>query len=773
MGGFLGGVKSFAGDFVNLHAHAVGDALDFVGMHDAAHTVDKWGDGVADDLGAAVGELNLGESDDPKELVHGDVKAIGETIQHLQKFNLAFEEVAAGMSRMDAAHWQGQAADAFRAKFSTQPVAWRVTADACEAAGKALAALGGTISWAQAQAQQAIDTYRKSEQATRDAQNAYNRQADDFNRAVKAYNTAAQAGQNPTPPTRPAEFHDPGAAGRKQAAELLLEARKQRVSAAQAAEKAIRAATGAAPKAPGLMDRVGTALLDAPDMIGATALHIEGGVVKGGADLLKFVRGVNPMDPYNLTHPALYLDHLNSVAGGLAYTGNHPMELAKSLVGSGWGSDPGEAGGKAFFNLISGLGTGGGSEAAAVAERVAINAAERAAQRTAVHAAENAAERGAVEAAEKSAQKAAAGVVDHPPFNPSNPAGLPDGWTIKPPESSAEQAAGAAKSVPEPVHTPAPEPKPFHPAEHGNGDLAAYAHGGDEAAAGAKVHEPGGEAPGGHGHPADDGAAGHPPAEQPGAAAHEAPPAHDGATPAESGPGHDAPGDHTAPDHTPADGAGHSPGPDGPMSPDDFTKLPLDEQMRVAESEISGGARTFADNAEAKQYGADYWNDKVGELSAEQKTALRDYTCASKYEADTVSYQEINGELRAKGPLSDEVAAHVKELDSALAAHPIPEDIIVARGTGLEHVKMEPQDMVGKVFDEDAYSSASLGEAAFDSKPAILHLRVPEGTPAIWVEKVGAYGAGERELLLGRDMQWRATRAVKSGGQWHIYGEVL
>ncbi|MEU9131895.1 ADP-ribosyltransferase [Kitasatospora sp. NPDC048540] len=58
-------------------------------------------------------------------------------------------------------------------------------------------------------------------------------------------------------------------------------------------------------------------------------------------------------------------------------------------------------------------------------------------------------------------------------------------------------------------------------------------------------------------------------------------------------------------------------------------------------------------------------------------------------------------------------------------------------------------------------------------KDAVLHLRVPQGTPAMWVEKVSAYGAGEREILLGRGLQWKATRVVREGGQWHVYGEVL
>jgi len=41
------------------------------------------------------------------------------------------------------------------------------------------------------------------------------------------------------------------------------------------------------------------------------------------------------------------------------------------------------------------------------------------------------------------------------------------------------------------------------------------------------------------------------------------------------------------------------------------------------------------------------------------------------------------------------------------------------------------------------------------------------------MEKVSAFGNGERELLLGRDVTYRVDRAFWDNGQWQIYGEVL
>lgn len=87
---------------------------------------------------------------------------------------------------------------------------------------------------------------------------------------------------------------------------------------------------------------------------------------------------------------------------------------------------------------------------------------------------------------------------------------------------------------------------------------------------------------------------------------------------------------------------------------------------------------------------------------------------------------------------------------------------------------MSPPQMAGKVFTEDGFTSASLGESPFSYKEAMLHLKVPEGTPGLWVEKVGEYGDGERELLLGRGVKWRVDRVVvQNNGKYDIYGEVL
>lgn len=137
---------------------------------------------------------------------------------------------------------------------------------------------------------------------------------------------------------------------------------------------------------------------------------------------------------------------------------------------------------------------------------------------------------------------------------------------------------------------------------------------------------------------------------------------------------------------------------------------------------------------------------------------------------------DINNQLRGLADPTSAVTEHVQEIDRALAGHPVPEDVIVTRGTGLSHVGVSPMEMIGERFEDKAYTSTSLGgpAAAFAGKEAILHLRVPAGTPALYLEKVSAYGGGERELLLGRGVEYTVTDVVRDdNGQWQIYGEVL
>ncbi|MGY4970913.1 putative T7SS-secreted protein [Streptomyces nigrescens] len=358
-GNAVDGVKEAAGEAVDSATDMTADALDYVGADGAAKTVRSAGDDVADALGAQVAERQLGESDDPKELIHGDVAKINESAAHLKDFYAAFERVGQGIRKLDAGSWKGKAADSFHEKFDVHPKQWMRTADACEAAWKALDSYADTVSWAQKKAQAAIDAWRAAEKKTMKAFKAYSHAVDTYNAKADAYNAARDEGSDPGPkPDKPGDFHDPTDQDREAAQDILKNARTQRNEAAEKAQHALKNALEHAPQAPKFTTETA---LDAADGIaagGMNLMHVVGGVGKALVETVNLGRMVNPLEPYNLAHPHLYMANVSKITLGLASTAAHPGRLAKGMLGEGWGSDPGDALGGVIGNLIGAKGVG-------------------------------------------------------------------------------------------------------------------------------------------------------------------------------------------------------------------------------------------------------------------------------------------------------------------------------------------------------------------------------------------------------------------------------
>lgn len=348
------------GEVVDWGADKTAGLLSDVGADGAAEKVRDLGESVNNRLGGTVSERELGETEDPRELIHGSEGALRARAGHLRKFATAFENVGQGMRSLDPGEWRGQAADAFRAKFDVQPKQWLTAADACTAAAAALEAYADMVGWAQQQAQAAIDAYRAAQDASRRAAESYDAKVTAYNQAADRYNTTAEAGGDPgVKPTKPGDFVDPGTAGREEAKETLSDARRRRTDEAQDARRKLTAALESAPPKPEFTDRMGA---DAADLFVGTQLnsvHVLGGFLRGGTDMLKLARTVNPLDPYNLTHPGDWSKNSSMLLAGLVGTAAHPERLPMSLLGTGWSSDPGDAGGYFISNLAGGKGAGG------------------------------------------------------------------------------------------------------------------------------------------------------------------------------------------------------------------------------------------------------------------------------------------------------------------------------------------------------------------------------------------------------------------------------
>jgi RHS repeat-associated protein len=378
------GAEHATGTIIEQGARLAGAGLGAVGLTGAAQAVVGAGDTAADFLGAEVPEEQLGQTTDPTQLIHGDPAAISQTAQQLRAFSGAFGETAAGLSGIDTAHWTGQAADAFRARYAPQPARWQDAATGCRDGAAALDSYAETVTWAQGQARQAIDLYEAGERATAAAVTAYDEQVAGYNQAAQAYNDSLAAGHNPGPqPTRPGPFTDPGQALREQAERVLALARQRRDESAGEAAAKVRAATSLAPAEPSFTQRLVDDLADASQAGQLAELHFGGGIVEGTADLVKFARSLNPTDPYNMTHLAEYGAGLSATAAGLAHEVTHPADLVQSLVGSGWSSDPFQAAGKLVPNVVLAVGTAGAGTAADagadVAERAVMGSGEDAA----------------------------------------------------------------------------------------------------------------------------------------------------------------------------------------------------------------------------------------------------------------------------------------------------------------------------------------------------------------------------------------------------------
>ncbi|MFI6578831.1 ADP-ribosyltransferase [Nocardiopsis sp. NPDC050513] len=217
-------------------------------------------------------------------------------------------------------------------------------------------------------------------------------------------------------------------------------------------------------------------------------------------------------------------------------------------------------------------------------------------------------------------------------------------------------------------------------------------------------------------------------------------------------------------------------GGDGPLSETPSGDMAPAERVRVAEARISEGAETFASDRTAIEYGNSHWNEYVNGLSEDHQRALSGYSASPPH---SPNYTDYNDYLRS--PYDDPPAwleGDLRLIDEALGGRPLPNDVVVSRGTGLGHLGVDPWELTGGNFTytNKGYLSTSLGSVPglYQSKEAVLHLRVPAGTPALWMPEVSRSGAAERELLLGRGIEYRIVDAIlDENGQWQIYAEVV
>ncbi|MER6409674.1 putative T7SS-secreted protein [Streptomyces humidus] len=362
----------WAGNRVEDAGNWTADRLEDVGWDSGADWVREKSRSVADRMGAETDEMDLGQTEDRTKLIYGSADKLNATATKLRAFRTAFDDAGEGLRGLDSSRLEGETAEALRTAVGTQPPRWFTGADACEKAAAALEAFASTVTWAQGQAQTSIDKWKKGVKASEDAADAHRKKVDDYNAAVDRYNAQPADKRDPAslPPRPAATFDDPGRQLMQEAQDILAEARKQRNSAAETASSAVRAARDLAPKKPSYAEQLGDGVQELQIM----GDHVGGGIVKGTAGIVNFVRSVNPMDPYNITHPAEYATSLNSLAAGLVVAANDPVGTGKQMV-SDFMKDPAEGFGRLIPDLALTAATGGGG-AAAKGVRIAEEASD-------------------------------------------------------------------------------------------------------------------------------------------------------------------------------------------------------------------------------------------------------------------------------------------------------------------------------------------------------------------------------------------------------------
>ncbi len=342
-------------------------------------------------LGLAPEVKELGETEDPQDLVPGRVEEIDQKIVGLGKLGDALARTGDAFRQISVGEWHGKAAEAFQRYFANDAPQWDKAGEAFHQAAAALRRYRDTLAWAQQQAAEAIRLYREGQEATERARAAYDRQVEEYNELL----AAAQIG-SASAPSPPEPFVDPGEASRQRARAILDQARADLRRVGDEAAGAVRQAADQAPAQPGLLTRLRAELADQVTMARSFVTNAYAGVAEAVETTVKTVRAVNPLDPYNLTHPGAFLQNSAAVAAGLVHSVAHPQELVKGLLAADeWGENPGKAFGETVFNVVTSITGGGaagaGARAAAGAGRRAVTeAAEQAATRAAQEAAEQA-----------------------------------------------------------------------------------------------------------------------------------------------------------------------------------------------------------------------------------------------------------------------------------------------------------------------------------------------------------------------------------------------
>ena len=158
--------------------------------------------------------------------------------------------------------------------------------------------------------------------------------------------------------------------------------------------------------------------------------------------------------------------------------------------------------------------------------------------------------------------------------------------------------------------------------------------------------------------------------------------------------------------------------------------------------------REFANVQAADQWAESNYGRWEKSLTEAQRNAIEDYR------HDT--WKTINEGLRSpegEASLPPSLREIVKQLDTALAKHRLPEGVTVFRSMDLEAAGIKLADLTpGAEILDKAFTSTSMNPGAIWTGQR-LEIRVPKGADAAYINNIGEGNKAERELLIGRTVQ--------------------
>ncbi|CAM3253804.1 DUF6531 domain-containing protein [Prescottella defluvii] len=447
------GVVEKAGQVADAGLDRLAGVARGLGADGVADVLTDLGDQVASVTGGAVDELELGQTTDPRELIRGDTGVVNEAVRTLTELGADIGSTGTALRRVDAAGWTGDAADAFRSVFDRQPGLWQDAADAMTSAAQSLTWWSNTIESAQARAADAIARWEHAEQ---------------HERAIRAAYSALSGDQRAG-----TTLVDSWTAMFAEAVEVLRAARAERDNAATQIAGQLAALADSAPEEPPFTQRMAANFGDLTDVIEHGSVNFTSGLVTGLTGIVQFVRQVNPIDPYNLSHPAEYVEGLSDLTTGLVVAAADPGAVVDAFLADAR-ANPFEVAGALTGDALLTAATGGAGAGVAGA-RTSMHVVELAGDvgsglRTADHVADAARHAPTPEVPRMAAPGVDSPGIDGPEVH--SPSSLHDTDSGGPDQSASAHDQGSPGAGHDPGDTRPPEgenPHPQHLAESDSG----------------------------------------------------------------------------------------------------------------------------------------------------------------------------------------------------------------------------------------------------------------------------------------------------------------